>query len=358
MSIPPHSRYHEIRSDLVLRPQTWLITGVAGFIGSNLLADLLALGQTVVGLDNYSTGHRRNVDEVLSNQPDGAERFRMIEGDIRHFDVCRDACTGVDYVLHQAALGSVPRSIRDPLTSSQVNVDGFLHMLVAARDARVKRMVYASSSSVYGDATELPQSEERTGRVLSPYAATKASNEMFADVFQRTYRMELVGLRYFNVFGARQDPNGAYAAVIPRWAASLLCNESCHIYGDGETSRDFCYIANVVQANLLAAAGAGEDATGKVYNIACGRSTSLRQLFYLIRDALAANHRAAADAKPVYDDFRPGDLPRSFANIDMARRMLGYEPTHELAAGLAEALPWYTKVFGPNASPCEKKEPV
>ena len=295
----------------------------------------------MVGLDNFSTGHRSNLDEVLSGQPANRSRFRLIDGDVRQLEICREACAGVDFVLHQAALGSVPRSINDPLTTAQVNVDGFLHMLISAREAEVKRYVYASSSSVYGDATELPQSEERTGRPLSPYAATKVANEMFADVFQRTYGMQVIGLRYFNVFGARQDPNGAYAAVIPRWVARLLCDEPCLIFGDGETSRDFCYIANVVQANLLAAAGSGPDASGQSYNIACGESTSLRELFYLIRDGLAADRPAIAAAQPVYTDFRAGDIARSRASIERARQLLGYEPTHQLADGLSEALTWY-----------------
>ena len=353
----PRARYAQIRSDLTARPRVWLVTGVAGFIGSNLLAELLALGQHVVGLDDFSTGHRANLDEVLSTQPEARHRFRMIEGDIRRLESCKDACAGVDYVLHQAALGSVPRSINDPLTSSQVNVDGFLHMLVAARDARVSRLVYASSSSVYGDAPDLPQSEGRTGRLLSPYAATKAANEMFAEVFQRTYGTEVIGLRYFNVFGARQDPNGAYAAVIPRWTASLLCDEPCHIFGDGETSRDFCYVANVIQANLLAAVAADVSTTGSAYNIACGRSTSLRELFYLIRDGLATDRPEIARAEPIYDDFRSGDIAHSFANIEKAQRLLGYEPTHQLRDGLAEALRWYIKAFAPSETDGQKKNP-
>jgi len=343
---PLTSPYDALRRELVARPKVWLITGVAGFIGSNLLEELLSLGQTVIGLDNFLTGHRANLDAVLALRPDFPDRFRFVEADIRSIDACHEACSGADFVLHQAALGSVPRSIHDPITSSHVNVDGFLNVLVAARDSKVKRIVYASSSSVYGDCTELPQSEDRTGRVLSPYAATKVTNELYAGVFQRTYGMEIIGLRYFNVFGRRQDPKGAYAAVIPRWVANLLDGEPCHIFGDGKTSRDFCYIANVVQANLLAAAAAPARSTDTAYNVACGESTSLTELFYLIRDGLAAYRPSIQTAEPHYDDFRPGDIARSFANISKARDALGYEPTHRIGAGLAEALQWYAAANG------------
>jgi UDP-N-acetylglucosamine 4-epimerase len=335
------SAYAAVRSDLVANPRVWLVTGVAGFIGSNLLEELLDLGQTVRGMDNFLTGHRENLAEVLSARPDAKTRFELVDADIRSIDACHEACTGVDYVLHQAALGSVPRSIHDPITSHHVNVDGFLNMLVAARDARVKRVVYASSSSVYGDRAELPQREGNTGRPLSPYAATKVVNEMYAGVFQRSYNMEVIGLRYFNVFGRRQDPNGAYAAVIPRWVSSLLRGEPCRIFGDGETSRDFCYIANVVQANLLAAAGAPAATTDGAYNVACGESTSLTTLFYLIRDGLSAYKPSLGAVQPQYEDFRPGDIPRSLADITRARDLLRYEPTHRLAEGMAEALDWY-----------------
>lgn len=339
-------RFDQLRRELTAGPRVWLITGVAGFIGSNLLQELLALGQTVVGLDNFSTGHQSNLDSVLAAQPDAAERFSFIKGDVRDLDTCHLACKGVDYVLHEAALGSVPRSIHDPLTSAQVNVDGTLHILIAARDAGVRRVVYASSSSVYGDNTELPQVEDRTGRVLSPYAATKAANEMFADVFQRTYGMEIIGLRYFNVFGPRQDPNGAYAAVIPRWVQNLLNDQPCPIFGDGETSRDFCHVANVIQANLLAAVNANGEATGQPYNIACGESTSLNALFCLLRDGLAVYRPSIKSAEPRYEPFRPGDVRRSFANIAKARANLGYEPQYQIKDGLAETLPWYVKSAG------------
>ncbi len=341
------TRYDQLRLELAADPKVWLVTGVAGFIGSNLLEQLLGLGQRVIGLDDLSTGFRSNVDSVLAAQGAGAtSRFEMIVGDIRNLETCHRACQGVDYVLHQAALGSVPRSIADPVTSSQVNVDGFLHMLVAARDARVKRFVYASSSSVYGDGTEHPQVEERTGRVLSPYAATKATNEMFAAVFQRTYGLEVAGLRYFNVFGRRQDPDGAYAAVVPRWVAGLLRGQPCRIFGDGETSRDFCYIENAVQANLLAATTVSEGSVGQVYNVACGQSTSLNSLFLLIRDGLLPYNPSISSQQPVYEDFRPGDVRRSLASIDKARRLLGYEPSHLVGQGLSEALDWYATSLG------------
>jgi UDP-N-acetylglucosamine 4-epimerase len=339
--MPPISQsthYQRVREELVAEPRTWLVTGVAGFIGSNLLQELLALGQTVVGLDDFSTGYQANLDEVLNG--DVAGTFHFVEGDIRDLDACRAACEGADYVLHQAALASVPRSIDDPLTNTQVNVDGFLNVLVAARDAGVRRVVYASSSAVYGDATEVPQTEDRVGHVLSPYAAAKKTNELYADVFQRTYGLQSVGLRYFNVFGKRQDPDGAYAAVIPRWVSNLLNSEPCDIFGDGETSRDFIYVANAVQANVLAAT-AHKDVTGEAYNIACGQETSLNELFRMIRLGLTGYQPSVAQQEPVYDGFRPGDIRRSVANISKARRRLGYEPVVTVAEGLGEALEWY-----------------
>ena len=336
--------YDDLRRSLASRPRTWLVTGIAGFIGSNLLDELLALGQSVVGLDDFSTGHQSNLDDVLSAHSDAATRFRMIAGDIRDAHACRDACQSVDFVLHQAALGSVPRSVHDPITSAQVNVDGFLQILVAARDAGVQRVVYASSSSVYGDSTALPQREDETGRPLSPYAATKACDEMFASVFQSTYGMSVIGLRYFNVFGRRQDPNGPYAAVIPRWVSNLLHGDSCSIFGDGETSRDFCHVANAVEANILAALAPAERA-GDVYNIACGESTSLNELFRVLRQQLAASRPDIASAEPRYEPFRPGDVRKSLAEITKARQQLGYEPINRLEAGLSEALPWYVSRF-------------
>jgi len=325
----------------VSNPRIWAVTGVAGFIGSNILQELLALGQTVVGLDNFSTGHRSNIDDALAGQPEAAVRFRMVEGDIRDLETCRIACEGVDYVIHQAALGSVPWSMDDPLRTNSVNVDGFVNMLVAAKDAAVRRFVYASSSAVYGDTTEYPQIETAIGRPLSPYAASKSTNETYALAFQTSYGLQSVGLRYCNVFGRRQDPAGAYAAVIPRWIAALLRGDRCRIFGDGETTRDFCYIANVVQANLLAAKTANASATGHAYNVACASSVSLNQLFGMLRDGLAGFDARFASVTPQYDPFRAGDIRYSGASIEKARSMLGYSPSHDVAAGLAEALDWY-----------------
>jgi UDP-N-acetylglucosamine 4-epimerase len=322
-------------------PKVWVVTGVAGFIGSNLLDALLTLGQTVVGLDNFSTGHRANLDEVLSGSRESTANFRMVEGDIRDLETCRTACEGADYVLHHAALGSVPWSMDDPLRTNAVNVDGFINMLVAAKDARVKRVVYASSSAVYGDTPDYPQLEDRLGRPLSPYAASKSINETYALAFQMSYGLQSIGLRYFNVFGKRQDPAGAYAAVIPRWIASLLRGERCRIFGDGETTRDFCYVANVIQANILAATVEDANATGQAYNVACEESVTLNQLFHMMRDSLAVEEPRFASAVPQYDPFRPGDIRFSGASIDKARRMLSFAPTHSVDKGLAEALQWY-----------------
>jgi UDP-N-acetylglucosamine 4-epimerase len=339
--------YEQVQNQLAAAPRVWLVTGVAGFIGSNLLEALLRLNQTVVGLDNFATGHRRNLEEVRAAMtPAQWARFTFLEGDIREPQTCQRACRGVDFVLHQAALGSVPRSLADPLTAAQVNVDGTLHMLVAARDARVKRFVYASSSSVYGDHPVLPKVEEEIGRPLSPYAATKLTNEIFADVFARCYQLEVIGLRYFNVFGPRQDPEGPYAAVIPKWIAALLQGEPVPINGDGETSRDFCYVANVAQVNLLAAATLNPKAVNRVYNVALRERTTLNELFRLIRDLLAADHPELRDCQPVYRDFRAGDVRHSLADISLAQQLLGYAPTHRLAEGLQAALGWYKKNAG------------
>ncbi|HEY1952508.1 MAG TPA: SDR family oxidoreductase [Gemmatimonadaceae bacterium] len=323
-------------------PRSWVVTGVAGFIGSNLLQELLALGQTVVGVDNFSTGHHANLDDVLAGY-EASARFRMVEGDIRDLETCRLACEGADYVLHHAALGSVPWSMDDPLRTNAVNVDGFVNMLVASKDAGIKRFVYASSSAVYGDTPDYPQVETATGRPLSPYAASKSTNETYALAFQMSYGLQSIGLRYFNVFGRRQDPAGAYAAVIPRWIASLLRGERCRIFGDGDTTRDFCYIANVIQANLLAATIESESATGNTYNVACASSVSLNQLFEMMRDRLAERDPRFAAATPQYDPFRPGDIRFSGASIEKARRMLSYSPTHDVADGLTEALGWYVE---------------
>ena len=323
-------------------PASWLVTGAAGFIGSNLVETLLQLNQNVVGLDNFATGHRHNLDHIESSvTAEQWERFRFIEGDTRDKDTCKAACDGVDYVLHQAALGSVPRSINDPVASHSANVDGFLNMLIAGRDAKVRGFAWASSSSVYGDHPDLPKVEDRVGNVLSPYAATKKVNEIYADVFSLTYGFRTVGLRYFNVFGPRQDPDGAYAAVIPKWVAALLRGDAITINGDGETSRDFCYIKNVVQANLLAATTRDEKATSQVYNIAVGDRTTLNELFRSILDGLRKIDPSIPDQEPVYADFRPGDVRHSLADISKAKELLGYAPTHSVDDGLALALEWY-----------------
>lgn len=334
------SRFIELQSRLRSTPQTWLVTGVAGFIGSNLLETLLSLDQRVVGLDNFATGHRRNLEEVRGLVSSAQwERFRFIEGDIRDLNICRAACDGVDHVLHQAALGSVPRSVNDPITSNDVNVSGFLNMLVAARDAEVGSFTYAASSSTYGDHPDLPKCEERIGKPLSPYAVTKYVNELYADVFARSYGFRTIGLRYFNVFGKRQDPAGAYAAVIPKWTAAMVKGEEVAINGDGETSRDFCFIENAVQANLLAAM-ASEDARSEVYNVAVGDRTSLNELFACIKTALASNGHAY-ESQPVYRDFRVGDVRHSQADIGKARTALGYDPMFNIHAGIEKAMPWY-----------------
>lgn len=342
------SRFERALKTLAGEPRTWLVTGCAGFIGSHLLETLLANGQRVTGLDNFATGSSANLEDVHARVGDEAwARFRFIEGDIVEPDACREACAGADYVLHQAALGSVPRSISDPAASHRANVDGFVQVLIAARDAGVNRVVYASSSSVYGDEPGLPKVEDRVGRPLSPYAATKAINETYARVFHRCYGLEIVGLRYFNVFGPRQDPDGPYAAVIPRWVGQLLDGQTCTIHGDGETSRDFCYVANAVQANVMAAIAEAPDVCGEVFNVAVGARTTLNELFAAIRDCLAAKDRPGiASASPTHGPFREGDIRHSLASIDRARERLGYRPTHTLADGLREAIGWYVANAG------------
>ncbi|MBU0603244.1 MAG: SDR family oxidoreductase [Gammaproteobacteria bacterium] len=338
-----------LATTLAGRPRRWLVTGAAGFIGSHLVEVLLHAGQHVVGLDNYSTGHRRNTDEVLAALPAQAHaRLVFIEGDIRDPDTCARACEGVDAVLHQAALGSVPRSLADPVTTHDSNVNGFLNMLVAARDAKVGRFVYAASSSTYGDSPSLPKVEDVIGRPLSPYAVTKYVNELYADVFGRCYGLPCVGLRYFNVFGARQDPEGAYAAVIPRWARALLLGDVLQINGDGETSRDFCYVDNAVQANLLAALTTRADAVNTVYNVAAHRQTTLNQLFGAMRDELARRFPGIAGAQAQYQDFRAGDVRHSLADITRAQTLLDYAPSHDVTRGLAEAMDWYVARFAPE----------
>ena len=339
------SAYQKALDTMQAQPRRWLVTGCAGFIGSNLTETLLGLGQTVVGLDNFATGHQYNLDEVRDTV--GAEawaRFTFIEGDIRVLETCRQAVQGVDYVLHQAALGSVPRSLNDPITTNEVNVSGFLNMLVAARDAGVKSFVYAASSSTYGDHEALPKVEDRIGRPLSPYAVTKYVNELYADVFARSYGFESVGLRYFNVFGKRQDPNGAYAAVIPRWVAAMIRNEDVTINGDGETSRDFCFIENVVQANILSAL-APQAGRNQVYNVAVNARTSLNQLFSYLSEALGENGVNYSKA-PVYGNFRAGDVRHSQADISKAGSLLGYAPQYDILQGLQKAMPWYVRFLG------------
>jgi UDP-N-acetylglucosamine 4-epimerase len=329
---------------LTARPRRWLLTGSAGFIGSNLLEVLLRHGQVVVSLDNFATGHRRNLDQVREAVGDAAwAQHRFIEGDIADPQVCRHACEGAELVLHQAALGSVPRSINDPLATHRANATGFLNMLVAAKDAGVARFVYAASSSTYGDSPTLPKVEGVIGRPLSPYAVTKYLNELYADVFGRCYGLATVGLRYFNVFGPRQDPQGAYAAVIPRWVAAMMQGHACTINGDGETSRDFCYVANAVQANLRAALVEDARALGQIYNVAAGQRTTLLQLHQLLSSALGEQQSGLVVPPPEFAGFRDGDVRHSLADIGKARSLLGYEPTHDVRAGLREAVGWYVK---------------
>lgn len=319
--------------------QTWLVTGCAGFIGSNLVETLLALDQQVVGLDNFATGKRRNLEQVAGLLPDAWSGFRLIEGDIRDRATCDAAMTGVDIVLHQAALGSVPRSMADPLTSHDVNVTGFINMLDAARRAGVARFIYAASSSTYGDEPNLPKREERIGNPLSPYAATKLINEVYATGYRKAYGFAATGLRYFNVFGPRQDPDGAYAAVIPKWTSAMIAGEPITVNGDGLTSRDFCFIDNTVQANLLAAL-APNDVQGEVFNVAVGERTSLSELFALLRDELS-NYQVHYDRPTLAGDFRPGDVRHTQADIGKAERLLGFIPTHSVREGIARAMPWY-----------------
>ena len=332
--------YDTLLKRLTREPKVWLVTGVAGFIGSNLLEHLLKLNQRVIGLDNFATGHQYNLDEVQGLvTPEQWANFSFIEGDIRELADCQQACAGVNYVLHQAALGSVPRSIADPITTNAANITGFLNMLVAARDAEVKSFTYAASSSTYGDHPALPKVEEHIGKPLSPYAVTKYVNELYADVFAKTYGFNCIGLRYFNVFGKRQDPNGAYAAVIPKWTAAMIQGEELFINGDGETSRDFCFIENTVQMNLLAAT-APDEAKNEVYNVAVGDRTTLNDLFHALQSALAENGKPYT-CKPIYRDFRAGDVRHSQADISKASSKLGYAPEYRIMDGIAKAMPWY-----------------
>lgn len=336
------NKYQEIVDTLKAEPRTWLVTGCAGFIGSNLIENLLSLDQVVVGLDNFSTGYQHNLDEVQRLVgADKWRRFTFIEGDVRDPDTCRRAAKGVDHVLHQAALGSVPRSLDDPITSNAVNIGGHLNMMVAARDAKVRSFVYAASSSTYGDHPGLPKVEDQIGKPLSPYAVTKYVNELYADVFARAYGFGSIGLRYFNVFGQRQDPDGAYAAVIPKWVAAMIRDEELVINGDGQTSRDFCFIDNVVQANLLAAL-AQPEGVNQVYNVAFNARTTLNELFEHLRTTLGRNG-VSYQRDPVHGEFRAGDVRHSQADISKARHLLGYEPAYNILQGLEVSMPWYTQ---------------
>ena len=336
------TKYDDVCADLVNSPRRWLVTGVAGFIGSALLERLLDLGQSVVGVDNFITGHKHNIDDVLSINPDEKLQFKFIEGDLRDPEVAAKSVKNVDIVLHQAALGSVPRSIKDPIASHEHNVNGFLNVLNAAREAGVQRFVFASSSSVYGDHPGLPKVEDRTGRLLSPYAATKRTDEVYAQTFHEAYGLGTIGLRYFNVFGRRQDPDGVYAAVIPRWIAALVAGKPPVIFGDGSNSRDFCYIDNIVQANLLAATAKAE-ATGTVYNCGCNGRTDLKELFAMIRDNLAKDLPELAAVEPVFEGPRSGDIAHSQASIEKISSTLGYAPTHQVAEGMTETVAWFAQ---------------
>ncbi len=341
------STFDDIKANLLAAPKTWVVTGVAGFIGSNLLETLLRLNQKVVGLDNFSTEDDRNMKEVQTLVTEAQwQRFTFVEGDIRDLDACRQVCAHADYVLHHAALGSVPRSLEDPILTNESNITGFLHMLVAARDAGVKRFVYAASSSTYGDHPGLPKVEDVIGSPLSPYAVTKYVNELYASVFDTAYGFKATGLRYFNVFGPRQNPNGAYAAVIPKWFGSLLRGETVYINGDGETSRDFCYVDNAVQANLLAACTQNPEAVGQVYNIAFSQVTTLNQLYDQIRQQLADKRPDLQVPDAVYRDFRAGDVRYSLADTSKARRLLGYDPQYSVSTGLEHATKWYIDHLG------------
>lgn len=346
--------YEELHEKLLNRQYTWLVTGAAGFIGSNLVEKLVGLNQRVVGFDNFDTGYRHNLEQAISGAQESSSidcstLFHFIEGDIRILKDCQKAMTwhkgkesySVDFVLHQAALGSVPRSIQDPVLTNQANIDGFLNMLVAARDAKVRNFVYAASSSTYGDHPDLPKVEDRIGSPLSPYAVTKYVNELYAKVFTRAYGFRSIGLRYFNIFGKRQDPEGAYAAVIPKWIASISSNKETFINGDGETSRDFCYIDNAIQMNIISAMTQKEEAVNQVYNCAVNRRTSLNELHQMISSRLAKLTGSSEITQPSYQDFRAGDVQHSLADINKAKNLLGYSPSHFISDGLDETIDWY-----------------
>lgn len=340
------TKYEQLQEHLKDNQSTWLVTGVAGFIGSNLLEKLLILNQKVVGLDNFETGYQHNIDQAIEDAnefigKDLSKNIKFINGDIRDIDDCQKACRGVDYVLHQAALGSVPRSIEDPINTNSANINGFLNMLVASKDANIKRFVYAASSSTYGDHPDLPKVEDKIGNPLSPYAVTKVVNELYANVFAKTYGFKTIGLRYFNIFGKRQNPNGAYAAVIPKWVSAILNKEDVYINGDGETSRDFCYIDNAVQMNILAATTDNNEAINQVYNVALNDRTNLNKLYEMIEERLIERTQKIEKKEPIYQDFRAGDVRHSQANIDKARTLLNYQPEHLISKGMDEAIDWY-----------------
>ena len=342
------TKYEKLQEYLKNNQSIWLITGVAGFIGSNLLEKLLILNQKVVGLDNFDAGYQHNIDQAIEDAENASGKslsgnFNFIKGDIRELKDCQKACNGVDYVLHQAALGSVPRSIEDPINTNRANIDGFLNMLVAAKDAKVKRFVYAASSSTYGDHPDLPKVEDKIGNPLSPYAVTKVVNELYASVFAKTYGFKVIGLRYFNIFGKRQNPNGAYAAVIPKWVSAILNNEDVFINGDGETSRDFCYIDNTVQINLLAATTDNDKAVDQVYNVALNDRTSLNDLYMMIEDRLVQRTKNLKRKEPIYRDFRAGDVRHSLADISKAQQLLNYQPKYKIDKGLDESMDWYVQ---------------
>lgn len=337
------SKYDEICKQLVETPKTWLVTGVAGFVGSNLLEKLLLLNQKVIGLDNFSTGFQSNLDEVRSQVSiQQWENFSFYEGDICNLENCHKACQNVDYVLHEAALGSVPRSIQDPIATNQANISGFVNMLVAAKDANVKSFTYAASSSTYGDHPGLPKQEDIIGNPLSPYAVTKYVNELYANVFHRVYGFNSIGLRYFNIFGKRQTPTGAYAAVIPKWTSAMIKNEELFINGDGTTSRDFNFIENAVQANILAATTDNDNSKNQIYNVAVGGRTDLNTLYTLLKDTLEKNG-VTYQNNPVYREFRAGDVKHSQADISKIQNLLGYQPQFDIGSGIEKAMPWYVK---------------
>jgi UDP-N-acetylglucosamine/UDP-N-acetylgalactosamine 4-epimerase len=344
------TKYDKLQEYLKNNQSVWLVTGVAGFIGSNLLEKLLILNQKVVGMDNFDMGYQHNIDQAIQDAnnytgKDLTSNFKFINGDIIELDDCKQACNGVNYVLHHAALGSVPRSIEDPIKTNRANIDGFLNMLVASKDAKVKRFVYAASSSTYGDHPKLPKVENQIGNPLSPYAATKLVNELYAGVFSKTYNFNTIGLRYFNIFGKRQDPNGAYAAVIPKWVAAILNEEDVYINGDGETSRDFCYIDNVVQINLLAATTNNNEATNQIYNVALNKRTSLNELYQMIEDRLILRKQGLEKKEPIYREFRAGDVRHSQANIEKAQKLLNYDPKYMINDGLDQAMDWYANTL-------------